>query len=1105
MAFDHSDYTFFAVVQRDNAGNPVVVKLQSNFLPLDSNGFPDGTPWGWSGPVNIGGVDISPWLVLKQDDAIEFRTGYLALNIEDSGGNVIPAAPFLSTDTATIAVTVPGTTGGSVNIQCRALPSLDLVGQTGTSVGPVGGAQLAPTLPFHASADASWSGGIQWSSDAGLVFSAPGASPLVDGSTATPGTFALVLDSSPAAPETTAVFDNVTSVPLPDASETILVGAIEPELFVDDDGPTVDFGAAPLHVGVTSAGPSAVAIPVTIEDLGSYLRKGAVTINLELTRRDDPSVTVDSDLTYNVNSDQWEWSVDPTTFAAPVTPSNDQAADGPQSPILPSFNGDYADAATIVESLTWSSLSFDVPADYESLRLSVDATDASGNATSVVHEALLEIPTDIVLCLDRSGSMNQIADGTTTKWQAAGIAANTFHVLFREVTGAIGGPVPLANSEGVAYFHWVAGADATTDPVALAAPAAGALPPAPATGPVAAGAASGGTPIGEGVLKSRTALLASPAEWRRRVVFLMTDGKENRGTTLAAILADGAIAKPVAGSPQPADLIVHGITFGSSADTDEPLISDFSSQFGGLFRSTATFAGSPTDPGELILAFADMLVDSIPSVNRATSGLIAAGTMVPVEDGVSRAVFVLDEENPAATLEYRADSGSAWGPTGATANDGGGITYFTVDAPSAGEYRLVSASGSYLALYDLRLRADFSVEGADEVGATLTLRARITDGGAPVTDATVVANVTTPGYSEGELIGRWAKVSKARYIKAKRKLKERPSLLRAPYAVKLGKSRSADDHSARFDRVRTAASFFDMPVHVRAADPGIVLSHVGDGVYEADFANTSNEGAYGFAFEARGSTLAGNPFSRGYSVARVLEPVPDADLSTFEWFQIDPKQWVLTVKPVQRSGHPVGPGQTLSVVLGDGKPVTLKSQLDGRYIAKVGLDPKQPIPKLTLVDRRGRETPLTGASPGSCGHRVRITLEAVQIDDLDGDDDAKLAFAAVVAPNGDRARAKTTRLPIVRAKLGKKVEIGELVYDGIVTDPSSLVIGLSGSEVELRSYLAERPKDGKRLARYLRRLTGSVASWAGDYEPRDECPDPEELEDWKVWYRVEVI
>jgi hypothetical protein len=298
-----------------------------------------------------------------------------------------------------------------------------------------------------------------------------------------------------------------------------------------------------------------------------------------------------------------------------------------------------------------------------------------------------------------------------------------------------------------------------------------------------------------------------------------------------------------------------------------------------------------------------------------------------------------------------------------------------------------------------------------------------------------------------------------------------------------------------------------MPVHVRAEDGSIPLHHVGDGVYEADFENTGTEGVYGFGFEAEGLTEAGHAFSRGYSVSRALAPVVDPVLTGVQWIELHPERWQAVVRPVQPSGNPVGPGQKYTVLLDDRKPLPMTSRMDGSYVVDVPVDPKRGLPTLTLATPDGRKAKLPGLAPSTCGHRVRVTLEAIELTDLDdrkGSDE--LHFAAMVAPDGDRRRATIRRLPIRGAKVGERAELNEVLFDGVLADAGWLAIAFAGTEVDLRSYLAERgKKGGKTLARYVRRLRGPVPSWAGRYEPRDERPDPEELEDWRVWYRVEVI
>jgi hypothetical protein len=91
------------------------------------------------------------------------------------------------------------------------------------------------------------------------------------------------------------------------------------------------------------------------------------------------------------------------------------------------------------------------------------------------------------------------------------------------------------------------------------------------------------------------------------------------------------------------------------------------------------------------------------------------------------------------------------------------------------------------------------------------------------------------------------------------------------------------------------------------------------------------------------------------------------------------------------------------------------------------------------------------------------------------------------------------RLPdsgVLKVTSGQRVEVGQLIYDGLVEAGASLAITLGGKEIDAFLFFRREEK----LARYHRVLPLKSAH----VKPGDEANDPESLSDWKVWYTVEV-
>jgi len=416
---------------------------------------------------------------------------------------------------------------------------------------------------------------------------------------------------------------------------------------------------------------------------------------------------------------------------------------------------------------------------------------------------------------------------------------------------------------------------------------------------------------------------------------------------------------------------------------------------------------------------------------------------------------------------------------------------------------------------DLRLVSAFAVEGEDVAGEPLELKARVVDGGKPITDAEVWVHLNGPGYSEGDLVTRYMLATKGKRLRKELRRDQRSQLVLSHSATHLRhwSPLAKEPVNLRYQLVRRAAAHFGLSLDARSRAPKIRLHHVGKGRYEAVLP-TSTEGSYGFSFEARGTTTGGYPFSRAYSVSRYLLPVPDAEQTTVAWEGgqlLDQKvrRWQVVIRPVQQSGNPLGPGHQLSLrVKGRKEPIALVDQWDGTYAATIDLKPDEPRPPLSLIYRKRA----IGLRPSGtrCGvHRVRVILEAVQITEKhDPDGKEELAFMTFVSPNRNPHGSVLSALSL-EAKVGEKVKLDRVIYDGLLKDPSSLLVLIAGAELDHEGYLAAALSKGKikgeRLAPYSRLFRGPIAKWEGSHGPRDEVPDPEELEDWNVWLHIELL
>ena len=136
--------------------------------------------------------------------------------------------------------------------------------------------------------------------------------------------------------------------------------------------------------------------------------------------------------------------------------------------------------------------------------------------------------------------------------------------------------------------------------------------------------------------------------------------------------------------------------------------------------------------------------------------------------------------------------------------------------------------------------------------------------------------------------------------------------------------------------------------------------------------------------------------------------------------------------------------------------------------------------------------------------RVRVIVERIQIlNTLEPwfKGQGEFVFSARVRTRNLGGLGKDTRLPAAGfyAASGQPgqdvIEIETVVFDDLVID--ELGIEISGMELDTFD-----PDD--EVGRYRRAFRGDPLSWAGDYGPADDPIDPEDMDNWRVWYRIEA-
>jgi len=766
--------------------------------------------------------------------------------------------------------------------------------------------------------------------------------------------------------------------------------------------------------------------------------------------------------------------------------------------------------------------------------------------------AAIHAPTQLLLLLDRSGSMNSTsATAGTSKWTAATSVSNLFTRLYAELIPdrtASSGTLLSKYSVKFGTFTWTGPGDVATFVPGPAGNFAGAstTPSAPGVSP------GGGTPIGEALVES-LAQFSSGNKWARRELVLLTDGQDNTGTPALAAL--GAADLTPLSSNSANGVILHALSYAKTGETDAADLAAKATARDGQYQSTASGFDSYA-PDALLRAYLPLLQNVIPAQSSTYSspGIIA-------EAGLDKMVLVTTHNPGASSLvAVTTPSGTAVEVTaGVSSGNTSGYWWVTITRPTAGlEYGLRLKSGVVLSalpggttvnvFYDLSLRAQFGVDAA-EIGQPVRLWAKITFAGEPVSGAEVRAALAVPGESVGQLTTQFVRSSA--FVRAIRRKLLDPQLLYASLittnlslrtskrvAIKAGQPRSLS--SLHFN-VLGAARAVDVSVPagvdlsgVRAQLLGaaeeernlsyqyqrypLVLKDQGNGLYEYVLSSdqVKNAGVYTADFRADGEA-GGAPFARNTQKTNVVVEPPSQQWSSVSLLESSKGSgdWTISIFPVNVLRQPLGPGlahfASFQYVQAQDRrdpqlpqPIT-QDNLDGSYTTRLTLaQGKLPEIALFFGDPDAGAKAVVARPQVEVTH-IKVTLNKIQV--LDDHEPwfkgaGELTFQARVAPNGSPARAVQTRLPqdgaSYRVKSGQTIELDQVIYEGPVEKGAALVVSLTGEELDWPTCLDKNDQ----LSRYLRRIP--VPLQTTRYAPDDELSDPESLADWKVWYTVEV-
>jgi hypothetical protein len=533
--------------------------------------------------------------------------------------------------------------------------------------------------------------------------------------------------------------------------------------------------------------------------------------------------------------------------------------------------------------------------------------------THPIHDPGLTLPllqdvgwrllqSEVVLVLDDTGSMTQpTGDGTgNSKIQSLRNAVGMFTTIladFRGDTsdriGALGFKVPSSVGwTGPCLPGWtqtlVAMGDADVS-LPLIVPAVNAMP-----------ADGYATPLRAGI-ESGSDLLNAAAAGRRRVMVLMSDGKQNTNgcyvgpphapETLAAFKADRITDR---------DIHLLAVGFGSGGQIDDALLSDL---------ATDGFYDSATSAIDLNKWFAQALGDVLSqSIVVDPQGVLSAGGeathALPLIGGNRSVTFIASWARAGTEIELDLimPDGTAVSAAHA-AQPGSGVTYLggptfrtmvlrqplggdLAGRPAAGQWRarLRRAGGPagqdqdepYLLMVmadsNLRMGTEFVV-GKFETGGMLPVRASITG----VARVTVEADIFEPVAGVGATLSSLG-ATDAQVRKLTSELPQDLDLLAR--RVHLLKKKGVDWPIER--RIQS----------ITLLDQGKDADCLaGDGVYTGSFGPLKVDGVYSVRFRASGLTLEGEEFLREFR------------RGVYAGVGVSARGTGLTLNPVGRSGR----------------------------------------------------------------------------------------------------------------------------------------------------------------------------------------------------------
>ena len=539
------------------------------------------------------------------------------------------------------------------------------------------------------------------------------------------------------------------------------------------------------------------------------------------------------------------------------------------------------------------------------------------------------LPLNVVLVLDKSGSMSSVVPGSTdVRWNRLKSSVEQF-VKVWQVAGAPPAGSATVSSDGNAedrlgvVFFDSSTIDGSLDGSFFKSHGATDTPWwTPVNTELTARGPGGATSIGGGISRGRTQLNTVAAVTGDTAIVLFTDGEQNttpcvmrEGETIAfnceptvpaaagsrLVLSDAPAVQLAQAAPR-GPIFTIGLGEGSGPFAD--LLEQISQETAGRSRITPTGLAMDT-------AFVDALVDSLKgstmSLLARKTGTVAVGSSagtplkVFVDDAVHRVVFATRWDDPGSPLiEIRRPDGSV--VTGNMQQAGDRIMVASVDLPKEGpsgtwQARIVRGPNStdrtaapyHLSAYAVESRLSYRITESPRTGTGTPVKVTAEVGwdGKGITKlppGAIRVRVERPGVNLGNILFD----SKTRGEPGR------------------AEGDQQDPLRAKLDALNAGGKLAQQ-IAPRPVPGTLEMKHVGLGRYEAKFDPTQIGGQYRFRVDMDWTDKRTGRIKRTETTERQIPVAPSAANTTVN-VQQGRGGAVITLTPKDRYGNLVGPG-----------------------------------------------------------------------------------------------------------------------------------------------------------------------------------------------------